>query len=526
MGISIKLKLIATFLLTFVLGGVALYVAFSNMEHYNAALDDIIDHDMHRVLLVEDLLTQELIVQTHAREALMETALPDSDRLPHLTEAMQTAGAAVLANIEALRPITASEDLDLVDELQASHHELEGIITQAIALRAAGQRAAAGDLMLLEGNTAYEHVLTAAQDLRKIAGDDVESAELVVDQEFGAAQRELILISLAAVTLSALFAGLLVRSIVWRLSRTVALARNVAGGDLRQVIAVQGRDEISDLQRAVNEMVVQLRGIAGSVAESVRSVAAGATQTAATSEEMSQGVTEQASFSEEASASVEQMAAGLRQGAQDAAETERLATRSAEDARVGGAAVAEAVAAMQLIAERIQIVQEIARQTDLLALNAAVEAARAGEHGRGFAVVADEVRKLAERSQVAAVEIAQMSTATVQSAARAGNLLEGLVPNIAETSGLVARIAAMMQELSTGSSQISAAIQQLDKVTQQNSSAAEELSAGAVQLAGLADELTEVVDFFKVDVESAAPEPASSHVRQSDLDPNLQLLAA
>lgn len=195
---------------------------------------------------------------------------------------------------------------------------------------------------------------------------------------------------------------------------------------------------------------------------------------------------------------MEEMSATIKQNADNAQQTEKIARKSALDAMESGKAVTETVVAMKDIAAKISIIGEIARQTNLLALNAAIEAARAGEHGKGFAVVASEVRKLAERSQSAARDISKLSTTSVEVADKAGQMLEKLVPDIQKTAELVLEISAASREQTSGANQINSAIQQLNQVIQQNAGGAEEMSSTAQELSSQADQLQHTISFFKI----------------------------
>jgi methyl-accepting chemotaxis protein len=274
------------------------------------------------------------------------------------------------------------------------------------------------------------------------------------------------------------------------------VAKQIAEGNL--VVGVKERSAQDELMRALASMVEKLTTVVSEVRTAADNVASGSQQLSSTSQEMSQGATEQAASAEEVSSSMEEMVSNIRQNADNAQQTEKIALKAAQDAKEGGKAVVETVSAMKEIATRISIIEEIARQTNLLALNAAIEAARAGEHGKGFAVVATEVRKLAERSQIAAGEINKLSGRSVEVAEKAGEMLARIVPDIQKTAELVSEINAASNEQNTGAEQINKAIQQLDQVIQQNASATEEMSSTTEELSSQAEQLQDTISFFKI----------------------------
>ncbi len=522
MRFTIKLQLGLAFGLIIALLLTATLFGVSSLSSTNRDMNAMVDGPAVRLQAAQELNIHMLnVVRFEKNMVLVE----NPEQVKSLEASVSKEKQAFEALLTKAESLATAEGKPKWQALGGAWERLIATHDQVYDLALANNDAAATALSMGDGRKAVTEASAQVQELVELSQAQLNGATDKADAEFAKVRTGLI--TLAAISLLiAIAAAIYISTMVSKgLNRAAEAVRAVADGDLTKTIDITTKDEIADLLGHVNVMIERLRGVVSDAISASENVSAGSQELSAASEQVSQGATEQASSAEEASASMEEMAANIKQNADNAAQTEKIARQSAQDADTSGQAVAKAVDAMQTIAEKISIVQEIARQTDLLALNAAVEAARAGEHGRGFAVVASEVRKLAERSQTAATEISAVSSETVKAAQSAGDMLTSLVPNIRKTAELVAEISAACREQDIGASQINEAIQQLDKVTQQNASASEQMSATSEELAAQAEELQTSIAYFRTG-NTAAPRRAARPAAKRPPAPTVRKPAA
>ncbi len=306
--------------------------------------------------------------------------------------------------------------------------------------------------------------------------------------------------ALLSVVISIIITYVLTKYITSMLKKGVALAQTFADGNLTFRVPQEDlviKDEMGDLARAMVTMGDKIKEVIEGVLTSAENVVSASFQISSTSQQISQGASEQASSVEEVSSSMEQMSSNIQQNAENSQHAEAIAQTASKGIAVVAEKAQKAMEANRIIAEKINIINDIAFQTNILALNAAVEAARAGEQGRGFAVVAAEVRKLAERSKIAADEIVTLSKTSLDLVETTAIQMGKIIPDIERTSKLVVEITASSNEQSSGSDQINNALQQLNNVTQQNAAASEELATSAEEMTSQAEMMKEQVSYFK-----------------------------
>jgi len=535
---TIKTKLISGFSALILLLAATAAIGLDKLSEVNDRLNGIVEEDAAKARIASDV-AQALLEINRAEKNLILT--DSAAEIRQLGSHIEELAATNKSNIQKLETLVNQQGRQSLRDFEREFNAYLDINNEVRKLSQAGNNAPAQALSSGEGRELANKAEAHAQEIVSLNRDAMVQAKENSDEAFAAARA--FVLGLAAV--ATLFAGglatWLVLSITRSLSSAVGLADRVSQGDLDAKLERHANDEIGALARALNRMVDNLsetadvarqisngrldvqvkplsekdvlghslqgmldnmRRVVGEIVEASDNVATGSEELSSTAQQLSQGATEQSAAAEESTSSVEEMTASVQQNADNASQTEKIASKASQDAHSTGEAVDKSVTAMNKIAERIAVIEELSRKTDLLALNAAVEAARAGEHGKGFAVVASEVRKLAERSQNAAAEINTLTSEGVELSRDAGERLQRLVPDIQRTADLVQEINAASAEQNTGARQISEAIQQLDQVIQDNASASEEVASTAEELSSQAESLQGTIGFFKLDAEN------------------------
>ncbi|KFJ89690.1 methyl-accepting chemotaxis protein [Pseudomonas indoloxydans] len=370
-----------------------------------------------------------------------------------------------------------------------------------------------------------------------------EAAQAAAEQSMlDDSQRSLVMLGImgaAAVVLGLCAALLITRLIVVPLRQTVTFAQRIAAGDLSQNIPQDRRDEVGQLLAAMQDMTLSLRTLVGRIGGGVGQIAAAAEQLSAVTAQTSAGVQAQKLETEQTATAMHQMAATVQEVAQNA-EQASLAARDADlEAQQGNRVVQQAVDQIDSLASEVEqsakaiadlnqesarigsvleVIRNVAEQTNLLALNAAIEAARAGEQGRGFAVVADEVRALAKRAQDSTEEIEsliaglqrmakgavqQMDSSrdltrrTVELAGEAGDALGRITQAVSTIEQMNQQIAAAAEEQSAVAEAINESVTRVRDIGEQSATATEQTAASSAELARLGVELQELVRQFR-----------------------------
>ncbi|MCS0631010.1 methyl-accepting chemotaxis protein [Telluria mixta] len=470
-------------------------LATNRMAAMNDATAYITADAYPKVVIAKDLIRDVVDAPRQMRGMLLTGDEAENERYRKVIEQLR---ADTNGRIAELTKLVASETgKKMLKQITDKHAALEPAYAQFYGL-VRSDRQHAAEFVSKTYVPLNRELIAAVEELAKHQSDKMQDRADEARSTYEETRRLVLAMTTGAALLALCVAAFITLSVTRPLRVAVDAADRLAAGDLTVHIESHSRDEAGQLLAAMKNMIAKLTQVVGDVNGGAQSLASASEEVSATAQALSQAASEQAAGVEETSASLEQMTASIAQNTENARVTDGMAAQAAREAAEGGEAVKATVVAMKQIAKQIGIIDDIAYQTNLLALNAAIEAARAGEHGKGFAVVAAEVRKLAERSQVAAQEIGEVATNSVELAERAGNLLDRMVPNIRKTSDLVQEITAASEEQSAGVGQINAAVGQMSQTTQQNASSSEELAATAEEMSSQAEQLQQAMAFFKL----------------------------
>jgi methyl-accepting chemotaxis protein len=380
---------------------------------------------------------------------------------------------------------------------------------------------------LINSNKEEEALVLMSQDSTKRLSDEINNSidklfELKTtggnnkikeySSEVNLAVGRIIIVVIIAMIVAIILGIAICKTICKAIGILTEVTNEISRGNLDVEIVNDSKDEIGMLSQSMKKMGYKLNQVLEQISFAAEQVTVGSRQMADSTIALSRGATEQASAVEELTASIDEISSKINMNAQNTKKVSDIADNTKTNAikrngemKLMLKAMNEINISSKNISKIIQVIDEIAFQTNILALNAAVEAARAGKYGKGFNVVAEEVRNLAERSAKAAketTEIIEDSIVKIGDGTKIANqtaeALDNIVKDIQDVANIIGHISEASEEQATGILQVSQGVVQISEVVQSNSATAEESAASSEELAGQAEVLKEQVNMFNL----------------------------
>lgn len=536
---SISIKLAAGFGAVLVFLIITSVISIVNLSALNGKINEIVENRVAKVKLAVAVDKELNSIFRNIQGMLMQNDEAGRDLAKKRLEEARTKYRAAIKQLE--ETTTEPDGKALIENLKKLIAEGVVIINKVNEMSAAGKHADASSLYL---NT-YDakmvpRFLDATSAIVKYQDDKLKEANAAAENAYNTSRMIILISGVCAVIVGFLIAYILTVSIRKPLNDAVEAMGRVAAGDLTVKVDADRTDEIGRMLSSIKDMITRLSQLIGNIKTTTASLASGAEELSASSEEISRNMNDQSSRASQIATAAEEMSQTVIDVARNAGSIADSASQAASKAKNGENSVYQTITEVNEIAttvrdtselmktlgdrsnqigEIVSVINDIADQTNLLALNAAIEAARAGEQGRGFAVVADEVRKLAERTAKATAEISTMirtiqdevhgavdsmesATSRVASgvalATEAGNTLREIVTSVDGLQSMVQQIASATEQMSSVSEHVSSDVQNVASSSKEISMGSEQIAHVSSDIARLGTELQTSVSQFRV----------------------------
>jgi methyl-accepting chemotaxis protein len=502
--------------------------AYYGMVRQNASLENMVQVRAARLKSAADVAGEAKYA--HANIYQLLAWVNGSFAQARLTALIGDIGrkhASINTQLTELAAISDPEERKLVEASIGALAAYRKAVGETIEMAQVDQSIATNSMQKAEKDFGILNTqLAALATLEKTLSEHAYAAARAEFRMLGMSMAALVLLSVAL----SLAVTMLVRRAMLTDIRAIAdVVGELSSGRLVGGAASDGRDEIADTSRALDQTIANLTTSLRAIMTAVQSIDTASNEIASGNLDLSSRTELQAASLEQTASTMQTLTVAVKDNANNARLATELAASAAELAAHGGMAVDRAVTTMESIrassrqiVEIIGVIDGISFQTNILALNAAVEAARAGEQGRGFAVVASEVRTLAQRSAAAAKEIKALIAASVAiidggstSVNEAGSSMGTIVASVKQVNDIIARISLASTEQADGIAEVNRAVGQMDDMTQQNAALVEEAAAAAESLHEQTINLAQAVSVFQIEGMEPAPAPTPAERRSA-----------